>query len=123
MTCLLDTLSCGLKHFSLFYSVAVYTAIPPRWTDFPYADTCVRAEAAPTVAGSASAFQGLQSPWQLEPHPALPLGFLLALLPGGRADRHLVHLTVAVRGKVLEESLAVPFHPHFHLLLHLVTLL
>jgi len=25
MTCPLDTLSCGLKHFSLFYSVAVYT--------------------------------------------------------------------------------------------------
>lgn len=27
MICLLDTLSCGLKHFSLFYSVAVYTEI------------------------------------------------------------------------------------------------
>jgi hypothetical protein len=25
MTCLPDTLSCGLKHFSLFYNVAVYT--------------------------------------------------------------------------------------------------
>jgi predicted amidohydrolase len=27
MTCLLDMLSCGLKHFSLFYSVVMYTEI------------------------------------------------------------------------------------------------
>jgi hypothetical protein len=27
MTCLLDTLSCGLEHFSLFYSVVMYTEI------------------------------------------------------------------------------------------------
>jgi len=81
MTCLLDTLSCGLKHFSSFYSVAVYTAIPPCWTDFPCVDTCVHAEAAPIVVGSASAFQRLRLLWRLEPHLALLLGFLLALLP------------------------------------------
>ena len=64
------------------YSEEYTPAIPPHWTDFPCVDTCVHAEAAPIVAGSASAFRGRQSLWQLELHLVLLLGLLLALLPG-----------------------------------------
>jgi hypothetical protein len=99
-------------------------AIPPRWTDFPYADTYVHAEVAPTAAVLASSFQDLPSMLQLpEPHLVLLLEFPLELLFEVQAAHHLVHRTVAEQGTVPEGWPVVPSRLHFHLLLQLMSLL
>ena len=102
----------------MYIPYKAYTpAIPPHWTDFPCADTYVHAEVAPVAAGLTFSSQGLQLTSQSsEPRLVLLLWFPLELLPGGQADHHLVHRTVAEQGKVLEGWLVVPSHLRFHLL-------